>query len=422
MHSVKEKIKQLYSSGAIHIIGGTFATKFVAFFGSIFVARILSKDDYGIMGYAETIYSYAFIFAGLGLSYAVLRFLVLAETAEKKKQYFQYILQHGIIRNIIIAGILVVGVNLFPIPANYTRTKALIPILALLLPFQDILNDDLYLLRAFFKNKRFAYLSLVSSVLLILGRIFGALYGGIDGVLWSRVIISAFFSVTFLYLIWKRYFAEIKVTALPKKEAGIVNSYSIQYMITNGLWAVFMLNDAFMIGQLINDPGVLADYKIACVLPGNISIFATAIGIYTGPRFTKNENDKVWIRTEFRKVYMITAGVVGGAAILLALFSNQLILLMYGKQYLNVVPLMRVLLIGAFINSGLRYTTANLLAAMGEIKYNMFVSGIGIVAQLIIDYILIPKMGVMAVAVSNIIVFALMAISIMAIFIKKYYK
>ena len=95
---------------------------------------------------------------------------------------------------------------------------------------------------------------------------------------------------------------------------------------------------------------------------------------------------------------------------------------MYGEQYLNVVLLMRVLLLAAFINSGLRYTTANLLAAMGEIKYNMIISGVGIISQLLLDILLIPKMGAMAVAVSNCIVYFIMSVFLFVVFWNKYYR
>ena len=52
MH-LRQKICKLYNTGALHITIGTFATKFVAFFGSIVVVRLLSKQDYGLMSYVE---------------------------------------------------------------------------------------------------------------------------------------------------------------------------------------------------------------------------------------------------------------------------------------------------------------------------------------------------------------------------------
>ena len=164
-------------------------------------------------------------------------------------------------------------------------------------------------------------------------------------------------------------------------------------MITNGFWALFMLNDTFLLGMLLNDPSVLADYKVASVLPGNISIFATAIGVFVAPYFTKNEKDKKWVTRNFKKIYLLSAFIVAGVVIIIMILAKPLISIMFGESYLNTVGLMKILLLSAFFNSGLRYTTANILAAMGEIKYNMIISGVGIIVQIILDILFIPNVN-----------------------------
>lgn len=422
MDVIKEKIRKMYDSGALHITLGTFATKFVAFFGSIVVVRLMSKYDYGLMSYVENIYSYAFILAGLGLSNGILRYLVISEKNKEKQQFYNYIIKRSMVIDVLIAILLCVASVFVSFPNNYAGARLLIPVIALLLPFQDLLNEELYTIRAFFKNKLYAYLAFGSSALLIVGRIVGAQIKGVDGVLWSRVIINAIFALALLLFVVRGLFSREKVEPLSKENKKAVNSYSFQYMITNGFWAIFMLNDTFMLGLLLNDPTVLADYKVAYVLPGNISIFATAIGVFIGPYFTKNEKNLEWVRRNYKKVFLLSAGIVAAVAVGIAALANPLIRLMYGEEYLNTIGLMRVLLIGAAINAGFRYTTANLLAAMGHIKYNMIASGAGIIAQVLLDYFLIPRIGVMAVAVSNCFVYLGMSIFLVAVFYRKYFR
>ena len=421
MGKIKRKLQKMYETGALHITVGTFATKFVAFFGSIFVVRLLTKNDYGLLGYVENLYSYAFVFAGFGLSNGLLRYLVINEDNREKKNIHDYILKRSLFIDICIAIVVCIIPFIFKIPENYSTAIYLIPIVALLLPFQDILNEELYSIRAFFKNKLYAYLAFGSSVLLIIGRIVGAIICGTSGVLWSRVIINAAFTLLLILFVTKKLFPTDPVKPIEKEKKKEINAYSFQYMITNGFWALFMLNDTFLLGTLMNDPVALADYKVAYVLPGNISIFATAIGVFVGPLFTKNEKDNEWVKRNFKKVYGLGVLVVAGATAIIAVFAKPLISLMFGEQYLNVVGLMRVLLLAAFFNSGLRYTTANILAAMGEIKYNMIISGIGIVVQIVLDLLFIPRFGAMAVALSNCVVFLLMALALLYTFYKKYY-
>lgn len=419
---VKSSIKRLYDSGGLHVTIGTFATKFVAFFGSIVVVRLLSKEDYGLMSYVENIYSYAFVFAGLGLSNGMLRFLVITEDEREKKGFFGYIIRRSALIDIVIALLLCAFALLWDIPGNYLAARYLIVVLALLLPFQDLLNELLMAIRSFFENKLYAYLAFGSSVLLIAGRVVGAVAGSVGGVLWSRVIINAAFSVLLLAYMARRFFPGERAKELGREQKRAVNSYSLQYMITNGFWALFMLNDTFLLGMLLNDPSGLADYKVACVLPGNISIFATAIGVFVSPYFMKHERDAGWVRRNFKKVYLVSAVVVGAVAALIAALAEPLIGLMYGEQYMNVAGLMRALLLAAFLNSGIRFTTANLLASMGQVRYNMITSGVGIVVQVALDLLLIPQMGVMAVAVTSCMVYLAMGVYLLFVFIRKYYR
>lgn len=416
-----ENIKMLWNKGAFHIFAGSFLTKFVAFFGSIFVVRVLSKEDYGILGYFENIYSYAFIFAGMGLSNAILRYVVLGNSIDKKFAFYKYMVKKSFVINscLTLGGILIAIV--YPHPSQYKAFGYLLIILMLALPFQDLVNDNLYNERAMFANKRFALFSFLTSSVLILGRYLGGIFAGADGVVFLRTIINVGFGI--ILTIWssQTYFTGVSSHSISKKEKKEIDNYSLQYMITNGLWAIFMLNDMFLLGRFCPEPAMLADYRVAYVLPGNISLISSAIGTFVTPYFVKHEFDIMWIKKNYIKVSLVTIFFVGGICLTLSVLARPLIVFMYGQQYENVVGLMRLLLIGSFLNCGLRFTTANILAAMGQIKYNMAISMIGVLMQLIINIKIIPIYGSYGIAITSIVVYAFMAIALLIVFIKKYY-
>lgn len=419
MERVKLGIKKLYHSGAFHITIGSFVTKFVAFFGSIFVVRLLTKEEYGILQYVENIYSYALVLAGLGLPFAILRYVVLAED-DKKRSYLDYVVRHSVFRDLFLCGIIVIVNYFVAYPDNFSEAKYYIPILALLLPFQNLVNNGLYSLRSIFKNKEYAYAACFISVILIIGRIIGAKTMGLDGVVWSRLILNFVSSLMLIAIVYK-VFPYPKLKKLDRSEIKEVNVYSFQYMITSGLWAVFMLNDTFLLGVLTNDPTLVADYKVAYVLPGNLSLISTAIGIYVAPYFTKNENNVKWVRKNYKLNAAVNAVSVGGIAVVFIVFAKPLICFIFGNNYENVVQLMQVLLVAAFLNSGFRYVTANLLSAMGKVKSNLIISSIGLLLQIILDIVLIPHYGSMGVAYSNCIVFGAMSVALFFVFYRTYY-
>ena len=408
MDRIINTIKKLYSSGALHITIGSFLTKFVAFFGSIFVVRLLSKTDYGILQYVENLYSYALVLGGLGLPYAILRHVVKAEEIAKKS-FLNYIVSHCFVRDIILCLIILIVNEFIVYPDEFSYSKFLIPILAILLPFHDLVTNGLYALRAMFKNKEYALWAFIISVLLICGRIVGAKFFAVDGVLYSRLFINICFAVGLTAVVLKIYPKSIKKT-LSDYEKKDVNKYSFQYMITSGLWVIFMLNDSFLLALLTNNPDVVADYKVAYVLPGNLSLISTAIGIFVGPYFTRNEKNYIWVKKNFILTFLLTLVSVCIMALPIIIFAEPLISFIYGNAYINIVPLMRILLVAALINSGFRYVAANILSAMGKIKSNLIISSIGMFLQIVIDIALIPHYGAMGVAVSNCVVFSIMSL------------
>ncbi len=422
MSALRNKAARLYGSGALHITLGTFLTKFVAFFGSIVVVRLLTKSEYGIMGYVDSIVGYASLFAGFGLFYALLRYVVIAEDLKKKYAYFAYVLKKSALRNIIIYAVVIAANFWVPYPDNFSDARFWVPVASLLIPLTDFSNALLHTIRAFFENKLYACASLLISVALISGRVAGAWKWGIGGVFGFRVAITFLFSVGGYVWVKNKFFPNTQKAPLSGQEIREMNLYAIQYMITNGFWALFMMNDTFLIGLLLNDPMALADYKVACFFPGNISLFSTAIGLFVGPYFTKNEKNILWVRQRAKKVFLITLFVIGAVALGVFSLAAPLIRFVYGEQYLNTVGIMRWLLLASFFNSGVRYTFANILAAMGVIKYNMILSALGIVVQVILDIWLIPRLGVTGAAVSNCVVYFFMSITICMIFYNLYFR
>ena len=190
-------------------------------------------------------------------------------------------------------------------------------------------------------------------------------------------------------------------------------------MITNGLWAVFMLNDTFLLGRFCSAE-TLAEYKVAYTIPGCVSLISSSIGLFVAPYFVKHENDTPWIAQKYKHTFFASAGLIALVCMGIVCLSNPIVRILYGSQYLPIVPVMRLLLLAAFCNCGLRYTTANILAAMGQIKYNMIVSAVGTIMQIIINIYMIPKYSTTGVAITSCFVYFMMAIILFCIFYKKY--
>lgn len=418
MNRLKSMLKMIWKKGAIHIFTGSFLNKFVVFFGSIVIVRLLSKTEYGMLGYAENLYSFAYILAGLGISNAIMRYVVLADTMETKKAVFYFSSRLAFKINIILVVALEIINVFYPHSPEFETCRLYIYIMVLSLPFQYYVDNGLSLERAMFSNKKYAMLSFITSAAIILGKLVGASIAGLMGVIITGMIVNFILATVMRQSSEKKYFQSVQLGAVNQKQKKQIVAYSLQYMITNGMWTLFMLIDVFMLGKLSDNPTMIADYKVAYAWPANISIICTAIGVFIAPYFIKNENDPMWIRKNYARTFLLSFAFVGLAGLVMIILAKPLIFIYGGSEYYNIIPVMRALTIGSVINNGLRYTTANIFAAMGKIKFNMAVSVIGIIVQIALNMYMIPKYGMYGPAFSGIINYSLMAIILFICFVK----
>ncbi len=420
--TVKTKLVQLWNKGAFHILGGSFLNKFISMFASIIIVRLLTKSDYGLLSYTENIYNYAFIFAGFGLSNSILRFVVLEQDKIKKSAYFYFSVKYGIFINIIIVLFVIFLNTLIQPSIEFTTARGLLYIYILILPFQHLLDDFLMLERAMFSNTRYAYFSLIILCILLLGRIIGAYVNGVWGVIYFILFLYVLLSIGYYFNIRRTYFRKLTSITIDKSEKKKMIVYSLQYMITNGLWTIFSLNGTFLLGQLASSREIIADFKVATVLPGCLGLISGAIGTYVAPYFIQNENDRKWVWYNFKRSCFVTFIILLIFCIGGIIFGKLIVVVIYGNRYLSVIPTMNLLLISAVINGSFRYTTANIFAAMGMIKYNMIVSVIGILCQFIFSYLLVPKYNSIGTAMVEVIVYTIMSIVLIIFFIYRYRK
>ena len=418
---VKSRIKRIWEMGGLHVIGGNFLNKFVVFFGSILIVRLLSTTEYGELSYIENLYNFLYLLAGIGLSNAILRFVILEEDIYGKRSVFNYMVKIAIIIDVIIVLIGFVANHYYPHADKFIVVSGLLYIMITMLPAQYFVDNNLTLERAFLDNKCFAYFNFAYAVIVIIGKCIGAYTGGVAGVVIVGVIIQYIFAIVIYGVNRKKYFPkEKKRISISKDKKKSIIVYSVQYMFTNGMWTLFMLIDIFLLGFFIKDPTIIADYKVAYAWPANISIVCSAVGMFVSPYFIKNESNREWVKINYRKVYTLNFLAVLLISLIICIAAKPLIFIYGGENYYNVIPLFRAILVSSFINNGLRYMTANCLAAMGKIRANMIVSFIGLIIQILLDLYFIPKFGAYGPAYSGIIVYTIMAIALFIVFNKNY--
>lgn len=409
---LRSYVRLLIKNGMVQIFAGSFASKFVSFFASAFLVRVLSKTEYGVLSYIDNIYNYIYLFAGYGVANAILRYVIIARDEHEKKEIFNYSITSGSIFNLFLVFAGIIFCVFFPHNRQYSDYIGLMVVMVISIPFRNLIDYTLNFLRACFKNGAYAFLSFLTGTLIVVFRYIGALIYELSGVAWGNAIIILFISLICLSVVKK-----ITELDIPKYQKRLTNSrkvniYSIQCMFTSGLWALFILNDILIMSMFGTGPDMLADYRVAYYIPANFSIISVSIGTFIAPFFTKHEanRDYPWVKKNYFRTIFGVAILVIPISIICLIFAEPIIILLYGRAYSNVVPTMRVLIIGSTINCIFRYSTANILAAIGKVEYNLYISIVCIIIQAIADVIIIDQFGMIGIAIVSSIIYIILSI------------
>jgi O-antigen/teichoic acid export membrane protein len=357
---------------------------------------------------------------GYGLNNAVFRYVVLKEGADAKEGVVDYVIRRGTCFNIVLVLVVSTVAYYFPHSHEFSMATYMFPLMVVAIPLQFLFDTGTYSLRALFKNKAYAVFALATVLCIWLFKIVGASIFGIEGAVLSWPISYALMAIVVLLYLKKNAFKHAIAKPIERSEKHEIDKYSLQYMVTNGLWIMFLQNDLLLLGMLTGSSSFVASYKVAYAIPAAMSIVSNSIGMFVAPYFVKYETDKRWVWSNYLRVLAVSVVALGILTIILMVFADQIIVVLYGAQYSDSVDVMRLLLVAVFLSNAVRYTAANLLAAMGSIRANLVVSAIGIIIQIGLDILLIPSNGMEGAAIASIIVYTLMSVAITTVFVSLY--
>ena len=390
-------LKTLGKEGFFHILLGGSLTKIIAFMSSILVVRLLPKNEYGFLAYADNMYAYVLLICGLGCSSAILKFCI-SDNIEKNKAFFVYALKFGTASQVIITVILfavVCNIELaFQEAEPYIYALVFYPFL-----YFWVGAVQSYM-RALFKNKEFAYSGIIQSCIVLVGSVGFVLIWGAYGVVVARYLALIVILIYGIEVI-KKYIAKKENTfKLESEEKKEFIYLGLALLIANLFSMIMPINEAFLVNNIIRDAQITAEYKVACLIPSQLPFFTSAIVMYYFPIFAKIE-DKYEVWKKMKNVGILT-GVIILCITLAGIFLSPIIIkIFYGKQYANIFFLMTLLWLMNAINAGFRMLPMNILPAVGYAKFNVWVAFISCIVHFIIDYYCIISFGIKGAVVAG---------------------
>ncbi len=414
-----EKIKELTKDTALYGIS-TIAGRFLQFILVPFYTHVFSPEEFGIQAYIYAFLAFANVVYIYGMDAAFMKYATAQE--KDKKTVFSTSYVFTFITTTFFSLVLFFSRNWLAAEADYTQYSHIflyvIGILfldsAALIPFANLRLE-----RKAAKFATIRILNIIINVTLNLVLILHYHYG-IEAIFISNFVASAFSLLALLPEIIKYISFTIDKNYLIK-----MLKFGIPYLPGSIAATMVQMIDVPIIRELTGEAtlGIYrANYKLGIFMLLFVSMFNYA----WQPFFLTNAKEKN-AKEIFAKVlslFLVTASFIW---VILSLFIEDLasIQFMNGKsiiagKFLVGIYIVPIVLL-AYIFHGLYVNFTAGIYLEEKTKFMPMITGLGAIINIVSNYILVPKIGIMGGALSTLFSYMIMAGGIFIVS-QKYYK
>lgn len=399
-----------YFSNTSWLLFEKIARLVLNFFVTVAVIRYLGPDEFGLYSYAISFYGLFVAFVSLGLESISIRELV--KHPEKRDEIlgsvFYTQLGGAIIAiSLIILTLLMTSEELF--------TSSLILIISISSFFQTFNVIDYYF-RSTVKAKYSVYV-LFTSVLLISVIKFTLII--INAPLIYFIVAYSFefvFNAIGYFIVYHLQKQKVVKWKFDKKLALDLLKDSWPLILSGVVVSIYMKVDQVLIKNML-DVKEVGYYAAAVRLSESWYFIPVAISNALFPAIVnaKNISRELYL-TRLQKLYDVLAWIAIGISIPVSFFSADIINLLYGSKYLSSAPILTIYIwAGAAVFLGV--ASSQYLVTENLTKISLMRTSIGMIANVILNIILIPMYGIIGSAVATLISYTLSTFSI--VFFKK---
>ena len=391
--------KKLFSTGFFHIFGSNVINKILSFASGILLARILTKSEYGVYSYANTLMGFFLLVSGFGMVSGLLQVGSEQKQEEKRLGLYRFACRFGFVYNLLLAAVILFVALVIPLPiAGSGKILALMCLYPMAMLMRDLKTA---LLRSQMRNQDFSYANTFSTAAMVLLSCTLALLLRAEGLVLGQYLACV---LTILFIGKKCgiriSFRKSGVDTATKRDLLGVCSISV---LNDGLSELMYLLDVFILGLAVPDETVIASYKVATTIPTALVFIPLSVITYVYPYFARNRTDKAWLTKNYRRLVLSMGALnllIGGGLILVA---PWLIGLVFGKVYLDSVVPFQILCASYIISGTFRILSGNLLVTQRKLKFNLFVAVLSSATNTVLNVFLIQAWGSIGAALATLI-------------------
>jgi O-antigen/teichoic acid export membrane protein len=376
---------------------------------NIILGRTFESDGYGVITTGLTTFSLLVTFLTLGLGTANSRFVPREAGARGRRSvFFSSVLV--VLPIVIVAGLAGVALLLADVSLFGYEPESLnvIGIFVVAVPFAAFTR----LAVAYMRGLEMAVMktlvqNLVQPSLTLLVVVTSVAFGvAISTLAWGYVLVFGTQAVIVTILLWQKTDLKLSLDFDDRKRTLL--SFSLPLVATTGVKSIFTHSDVYLIGllQSVQQVGV---YKSGYVLAKFLGFTLMAVNFLFLPRISSHLEDDNSETVQRLYLHSSTWLVLFTFPLFLTVlvFPGEILTITFGEEYLPAALPLLVLGFAFFVHSSIGLN-GTMLMSTGNVRILFVTTLIASVANVCLNLVLIPRIGILGAAFATLAAYLLM--------------
>jgi len=377
----------------------------ISFVVTIFVVRYLGPKDFGLLSYAISFYGLFSAISVLGLETITIRELV--KNHGKRDDLLGSVFLLRLLGG--VSTIIFIALTLY-FSGESTNISILILIVSSSAIFHSFSVVDYYF-RAEVKAKYSVYVFLFAALLVAIVKIMLIFLEA--QLIYFAIAFSVYFILAAAGFLFVYRFNKLKLSRWKfNKELAVSLLKDSWPLILSGLVvSVYMKVDQVMIKNMLNSEEV-GFYAAAVKLSEAWYFIPVALTNSLFPAIVNAKKvSQEFYNNRMQKLYDILAWMAIAIAILVSIFSSDIIRIIFGNEYNSAAPVLTIY-VWAGVAVFLGVASSQYLINENFTKLSFSRTFIGMVLNILLNFILIPKYGIIGAAVATLVSYSVAVFSI----------
>lgn len=332
-------LKQQALKGAVWTYSQQFGTQLISFIVSIFLARILLPEEFGLIGMIAIFMGIGTTLFDGGMTSSLIRSESLEESDFSTVFIFNLLVSIGVYSIIFVGAPFIADFYHQPILTNVTRVYALSFVFS---AFGSVQNTMLT------KAMNFKKQTLLTVPALVVGSVVALLMAINKFGVWSLVGMTLTNTFVLSATLW--FTSKWKPSLMFSKEKFRKHfTYGYKLTLSGVLDIIFTNLYQIVIGRFFS-ASIVGYYTRAnqlMMMPvGNVS---TALNKVAFPLFAEMQNEEDRLRSTYKKIMLLVLFIINPIVVLMMILAEPLTVFLFTEKWLPMVPLFQIICLSGLL-------------------------------------------------------------------------